>query len=301
MLILTIIVLLCIYLTYDYKAEQFDNTDKRKIWIYWQLINGAMKPPEYIELCLNIMKKNGSRYFDVIILDEKTVFKYIPNLRNDINDLPIALKTDYIRVKLLQMYGGIWIDADTILMNNLFDIYTKLNKGIDFISFGCTGPICKSNDGYGRPSNGIIASQANGRLITNMLIALETKLNDYYKLSINQRKQFDYFELGKKIIWQEFDKLIKQDPTYSIEHISSEQDGTRDCSGKWIVPELIFNKNINYCNMDKLLVVMLANSIYCGNDKKYNWFCNMSISQILNNNYPISKLFKKAISYDPYK
>ena len=43
------------------------------------------------------MKKNCSNNFNVVFLNEKTIFDYWPELRKDINDLPIALKTDYIR------------------------------------------------------------------------------------------------------------------------------------------------------------------------------------------------------------
>lgn len=295
-----IICLINIHTCYN-TVENYNNNfiiNKPKIWVYWQLINGAIKPPEYIQLCIDIMKKNGSQYFDVELLDDKTIFKYIPNLRKDINDLPIALKTDYIRVKLLYLYGGMWIDADTIIMNNLFDVYKNLIDGSDFISFGCTGLICRKNDGYGKPSNGIMASQPYGKLITRINNTIETKLNIYYSLPADKRTKFDYFDLGKKIIWQEFAELIKYDKNYTMLHISSELDGTRDCTGKWIVPELIFDKHINYCNVNKLMVVMLANSIYCGNDEKYNWFCNLSKDQILNNRSTISLLFNEAIKYN---
>ena len=275
------------------------------MWVYWELVRGAKTPPPYIDMCLDIIKKNGSRYFNVVILNEKNIFTYIPDLRKDINTLPIALKTDYIRVKLLYMYGGLWIDADTILMNNLHAIALKLAKGVDFIGFGCTGKICKDNEGYGKPSNGIMGSVRHGKLITMCLQSLDLKLDEYYSIHNDKKKEFNYFELGKLIIWNEYKKLMINDPMYRMFHVSSNMDGTRDKDGRWVAPDLIFKPRVNhiiqYQDMNKLLVVMLANSIYCGDDPKYNWFCKLTRDQILGSNYFISYLFKKAINYDPNK
>lgn len=274
---------------------------KPYMWVYWELIKDAKEPPDYIKMCLEIIKKNGSRYFDVVQLNEKNIFDYIPDLRKDINTLPIALKTDYIRVKLLYMYGGLWIDADTILMNNLKDIADKLNKSVDFIGFGCTGPVCKDQEGYGRPSNGVIGSIKHGRLIDRCLKALDIKLNYYFSLPLNKRKEFDYFELGKMIIWTEYDKLMKDDPSYKMYHVPSYSDGTRDINGVWIAKDIIFEKNFTYAHPDKLLVIMLANSHYCGDKPYYNWFCKLNRTQIIKGDFFISKLFRRAYQYDPYQ
>jgi hypothetical protein len=284
----------------NYEKNIHIQTSKPPMWVYWEKVNGSDIPP-YIDLCMEIIKKNGSRFFRVTFLNEKNIFDFIPDLRSDINDLPIALKTDYIRIKLLHIYGGIWIDADTILMSNLKELCEKLNDGIDFIGFGCTGAICKDQEGYGRPSNGVIGSRKNGRLVEKCLSALNKKLDEYYLTPKNLRKDFDYFDLGKKIIWTEYDQIIKSDPTYKIYHVPSYSDGTRDKDGKWIAKILIFEKDIQYSKRDKLLVVMLANSSYCGNDPAFNWFCKLSRDQVINGKYFISGLFRDALSYDPQK
>lgn len=276
---------------------------KPYLWVYWELIN-RNEPPAYIQLCLDTIKKNGSRYFNVVVLNEKTVLDYV-DLRTDINSLPIALKTDYIRVCLLCKYGGLWMDADTILMNNLKDIRLKLDE-FDFIGFGCTGIICKDDDcndvlpkGYGKPSNGVMGSVKNGRLMTRCLKALNLKLDAFFNTPLKDRAEFNYFDLGKLTIWAEYEKLINEDPNYVVYHVKSWQDGTRDDLGRWISPDLIFKHDFTYSHPDKLLIVMLANSVYCGKDKKYNWFCELSKNQILEGDYFISKLFRKALKYNP--
>lgn len=283
-----------------------DNKHNNKIymWVYWELINNATKPPDYIKLCFDTMKKNSAKYFRLIILDEKKIFDYLPDLRRDINDLPIALKTDYIRVALLYRYGGMWLDADTIMMNDLNIIVTKLKQGIDYIGFGCTRYICKNLDGYGRPSNYVMGSIKHGRLIGKCLNNLNNKLDKYYKSHKDERKEFDYFDLGKKIVWEEYDNLIKEDPNYKYYHVPISMDGTRDKNGYWVAKNLIFYDNIDLLDIDKnkgnykekLMIVMLVNSANCGKDPNYNWFCKLKSDEIMNGKYFISKLFRLALA-----
>jgi len=303
-LVILIILVLCstdhshnhTYHAETYRQYKPKPEHKPYLWVYWELINGVTTPPPYISMCLELIRKVGAKCFNVVLLNEKNIFEYIPDLRKDINTLPIALKTDYIRIKLLYMYGGLWVDADTILMNDLCEIATKLNDGTDFIGFGCTGAVCKDQEGYYRPSNGVMGSVKNGRLVEKCLAMLDTKLNEYYSMPKNERKDFDYFDLGKKIVWDCLDEILIDDPSYKskIYHVPSFADGTRDINGHWIAKDLIFNKRYTYAHPDKLLVIMLANSSYCGKDPYYNWFCKLSKDQIMNGDYFISDLFRQA-------
>jgi hypothetical protein len=272
--------------------------NKPYMWSYWQLMNGTAQPPSYITLCFDIMKRNSAKYFTLIILNEKSVFEYLPDLRKDIDDLPIALKVDYIRIKLLHKYGGLWIDADTIMMTDLKTIADALHNGIDFIGVGCTGGVCKNTDGYGRPSNGVIGSTKNGLLINHCLDNLNKKLDLYYLTDKAKRVDFDYFDLGKKIIWEEYDKLMQTNRNYKYYHLPSYADGTRDINGHWVAPNLIFPNHIELLDKDRLEVVMLANSEYCGSNPKYNWFCKLPYDEVLNGKYFVSSLFRSALTYN---
>ena len=49
---------------------------------------------------------------NVHFLDEKSVFKYLPNLDLDLLKwCSIPQKADYIRLSLLTKYGGFWLDS----------------------------------------------------------------------------------------------------------------------------------------------------------------------------------------------
>lgn len=269
-----------------------DNSEKPYLWSYWELKKGYTKPHDYIDLCFKIMRKKGSKYYNVQILDDKTVLNYLPELRTDINQLPLALKADYIRVALLCKYGGLWLDADTIMITDMKEI-AELIQNSDFIGFGCTGVPCINS--YGRPSNGVMASMPNSRLLNKCLKNLNENLDTYFKLPEENRKEFNYFDLGKLTIWHEYDQLMKEDPTYKYIHYPSYVDGTRDKQGNWVAPDLILRENIDM-DEDKLMFVMLANSYYCGKDPKYNWFCKLTEPEILNGKFFIAKLFNMAFN-----
>ena len=276
----------------DFQKKIFN---KPIIWSYWELKPGDISPPAYINLCFKTFYYNCATKFDVKILNEKTVYDYIPELRNDLNHLNIAAKSDYIRIALLYFYGGIWLDADTIVMTDLKQITDKLDQAWDFVGFGCTGNKCMY-DGYPRPSNGAMASQKGSILMKNTLLELDKKLDEYYSQDTTIREKLGYFDLGKIILWKEIDNLIKLQ-NYNYYHFPSYADGSRDVDGNWIAPYLIFEKNINLMDHSRLIIVFLANSIYCGNDTKYNWFCKLSEEDILNGPYFVSSLFRKSLDY----
>lgn len=273
------------------KCENFNNT-KPYLFIYWELKNNVTQPPEYIQLCMKTIKKNGS-LFNVVFLDDKTVFNYLPDLRTDINKLPIALKSDYIRIYLLYKYGGMWLDADTIMMTDMKPVIDKLNEGVDFIGFGCTGYKC--TNGYGKPSNQAMAAKKHSIMMKNCLDNLNKKLDVYFTKNDKNKDEFNYFDLGKLIIWEEFDKL-QEKQNYTYYHFPSYVDGARDKDGLWISLEMVLKENINLLDENKLMIVFLVNSEFCGKDPKYNFFCNKTEKEILNDDKYISKMFRKSLN-----
>ena len=90
-------------------------------WFYWE-DNG--QTPEIIIKIIHLIKKYLTNY---VIVNNKTIHKYISVV--DTSHLEhIAQKVDYYRAKLLYTYGGIWLDMDTIILDNLDYLYKELQK-----------------------------------------------------------------------------------------------------------------------------------------------------------------------------
>jgi len=253
----------------------------RNVFTYWENKGNRIKPYSHIKLCFETMKKHYKNY-NFVILNPETIKQYLPNIRTDLNDLMIAQKVDYYRIALLYTYGGIWVDADTIALNNLDEVFNKLDNGYDYVGFGCTGKICFN--GYPDPSNGVMASRKNGKLMEYCLIKLNKMLDQ-------KNKEYKYFELGKNVIWECLSKL----KNYHYYHFPSEYDGSRDYEGNWIhTPNHLSEESTKLLNEDKALFIFLANYEIM-NDEKNKWFIELSEDQILNGKWWISTLYRKAL------
>lgn len=270
----------------DVKIEKFVEIydDDKIVWVYWENKDGYT--PTHIQLCFDTFDKHLTNKYKVILLDQNSIKKYLPDVRNDLNSLMIAQKVDYYRIALLYKYGGIWIDADTIIMNNLDDIFDKL-KTYDFVGFGCTQYICFN--GKNQPSNGVLASQKYSKLMKLCLEKLNNKLDD----NARNFKQIEYYDLGKYVIWEALNELK---PTgYEYYHYPSEYDGTRDINGIWLDTNRHFSEeDINLIDENKLFFVFLTNA---GINQYQPWVKTSDKKTLLNGKFWISKMFRKSLSY----
>jgi hypothetical protein len=174
------------------------------------------------------------------------------------------------------------VDADTIALKNLDEVFEKLDNGYDYVGFGCTGKICFN--GYPNPSNGVMVSRKNGILMECCLNKLNNMLNQ-------KNKEYKYFELGKNVIWD----CLAELKNYDYFHFPSEYDGSRDFEGNWIhTPNHLSEEPTKLLNEDKALFIFLANYEIM-NDEKNKWFRELSEDQILNGRWWISSLYRKAL------
>ena len=185
-----------------------DDHIPNNIWLYWENIGNNTKP-NYLKLCLKTVLYHCKQNFNIYVLNDKNIHEFIPNLRRDLDKkLKIQPKTYYLRYYLLELYGGIWIGAGTIVMNNLQPIIEKL-KEYDFVGFGChfTDKICQQkNCGYPKPANWVMASRKNGKLMTLCRLECDRLLN----MDNNNLKNI-YFTLGRNLIWKKINYLHQYD------------------------------------------------------------------------------------------
>lgn len=99
----------------------------KKVWVYWD--QGWDDIPYMLKCCRDSIKKNASNDYDVVWLDAYNVTEYLGPLPGifEIPNFPLQTKADWIRLKLLQAYGGIWIDSTVFLNSNLKQFINSLN------------------------------------------------------------------------------------------------------------------------------------------------------------------------------
>jgi hypothetical protein len=77
------------------------------IYTFWE---GTM--PEYLQLCMRTWK------FPYVMLNYNNVQEYIGKLPEKLLQLTLPKIADYIRVHVLNKFGGYWLDTDTIMLND---------------------------------------------------------------------------------------------------------------------------------------------------------------------------------------
>lgn len=92
--------------------------------------------PEYLNLCLETVRKHCGRRFRVIPLTRYDVYKYVPDLRQDVwVKCTYAQRVDLMRWELLSRYGGAFLDPDVLVMQDLSPLVDKLATH-DVVAFG---------------------------------------------------------------------------------------------------------------------------------------------------------------------
>ena len=93
--------------------------DKKVIWQYWA--QGIENAPSLVRMCLDSVDKYASEY-RVIRLSDNNLADYIeiPDwLKQRRQQMSAAHFADILRCMLLSAYGGLWLDASTLLTGNL--------------------------------------------------------------------------------------------------------------------------------------------------------------------------------------
>ena len=107
-----------------------------KLWLYWECKKG-IQTPKHILQCYETIKRH-CKCMDIVFLNEITVDDYLPGLYDKIKYLPqIAHRADIIRYYLLEKFGGLWLDIDTIILRNIEPLIHELNrKKVSCIGYG---------------------------------------------------------------------------------------------------------------------------------------------------------------------
>lgn len=149
--------------------------------------------PGYLLLCIKTWKKYLPDY-EIKILNYKSVKYYLGESIFSSSICPnmtIPIQVDAIRVALLKKFGGIWIDADTIILNRSF--FEKLNN-FELIMLGDVKTKI--------PNIGFIFAANNSYLIKNWLKSIIQKVKLYKKNIITNEKNFIYqTSFNESISW----------------------------------------------------------------------------------------------------
>ena len=247
--IITILVIIVIFYFINKNTlniERF-SFDKIPLWTFYDNIDNSK---HYLDLCLDSIYKYNNDDYDIIVLNNNSYRKYIPEFKNEYN-MNEKNKLNYIKIKLLYEYGGIWVDVNSIILKN-FKIYTDKLILYDFVGFGCKNPYCDNLNYYSKPTLKIFASRKNSKLLEHTL----TNIEKYFVKNV--KKISTDFILEQ--LWKSLNILINNE--YSYFHFDPIYLGLTDIDNNYItINKLISNKEINYEDESKINIIQFTDNL----------------------------------------
>ena len=253
-----------------------DNFNK-EIWIFWE--QGWDNAPIICKMCRDTWINNNSKTWKINILDKNNLNYFInpEELNKNFWKIePIQMRSDIIRLLLLQKFGGIWIDA-TCLCNKpldewIFNVFDSNNKESCFLF-----KFNKINI-----SNWFIITHKNNYWI-----------NTFSNYFFNNFRNNDNLVISNYFFFYEnYIKLQKIDEKFLNYHLSIKKVSSSNAKF------LEFNKKLNK-------VTNIFNSDYYKNlspvfklthKMNYNFKINTNLYNILKiNNVNVSNYFEKKI------
>lgn len=177
------------------------------LWLYWENPAHAWRRPEYLDLCRQSVRKHCDRDFTVVELTPHNVYRYLPDLRADLRTAgSLAQRSHYIRLALLEKYGGAWLDADVLVFGSLMPYVRKL-EAYDYVGFGCHFQDCGVDRATGapRPATWIMVSRPHGELVTLARKRADFLLNQYPWALPRHPQAF-----GTDLVWACIDDLLRE-------------------------------------------------------------------------------------------
>jgi len=210
------------------------NELENNLYLYW--VGKKYKLLKRLDNLIKLHSDNGKNY-TIIYLNDKNIKEYIdvPDIFYKLN--PVH-QSDIVRVFIIEKYGGIWIDTDTIVMENLQNLFNIIKNKNGFL-------MQHPDKGY---SNGIIGSKKQ----TKLLIDWKKYILDNVNLHMSWAK------LGAEYMNSIKDKEVFNDYT-----IFNTRETMYPLDYRLYVNEF-FSKSNNYKTIERKFqpLLVLVNSLY---------------------------------------
>ena len=96
----------------------------RKIYVYgW---SSSEKEPPFIRACLTSMERHSG--CELVVVTPATIFSHLPKLPAEFHYLKPAHQSDVFRLHILFHHGGMYLDADTVVLRDLTPLFDLLRE-----------------------------------------------------------------------------------------------------------------------------------------------------------------------------
>ena len=205
--------------------------------------------------------------------------KYI-NLTN----LNLPQKVDFYRYSLLEKYGGVWLDADILVIKCICPFYKKLENS-DYVGFGCghdMNTCSKTLYGYSKPLNWFMISKKNTPFIKCVKNTAYKKILEANK----NNKKLSYHSIGKIVLQKCYNKM-NENKKWSYAHIPSKCQEFDTKGNK--LNNIMIDFNWQDCINERIFF-----PLYNTAPGYPDWFKSLTIDELKNNESYLKPLISQA-------
>lgn len=253
------------------EKENYNN--QNNVFIYW--VGNEYKLIKILRQLMYYHSFNNNNY-KIHFINENNIREYIDYIPEIFHKLQPAHQADFVRVNVICKYGGIWLDSDTIVMNDLSSLFNIINKKDGFLI-----------KEYNSILNGVFGSKKE----TPFMKYWNNKVNDILKNK--KTPELRWTELGSEILID-----IRDNQPHLIENYKIFSGKNEMYPFEWdsSVIEYIDKPYNNYRNIERDYqpLIILVNSVYKGVEDK-------TLKEIIKgNDMPISYFIKKSLKNSGY-
>jgi len=166
------------------------------VWAYWEDGPRARSRPVYLDLCIETIERHAAP-LEVRLLARRDATTWLPDIDVDRwESLPAPnYRSDYVRSRVLQRYGGIWMDVDTVALAPLTQLIDELDD---------TGMVCFGRE-LGRFFGGLCAATAGSAFVDAWVEGQDRALSrraDWAELPYAALAQDVTWEIARRLPWK---------------------------------------------------------------------------------------------------
>ena len=243
-----------------------DMLDKN-VYIFWQ---GPEPPLITLLRRIMMMHSNDGNAFKVNLINLESLDKYIKHIPDYFHNLKVEHKADFIRVNILCEYGGLWLDSDTLVMDNLQSLFKICNQKDGFFILENNKALC----------NGVFGTRANTELMKVW--------RDQIHSLLSNNTNIEWSDIGSSMLI----KLKKESPSlFKNYKIFKGLNNMYPVNWDNCVEEFINKPYNNYKNILRPYqpLIVLVGAVY----RKLS---DYSEKEIINANIPLSYFIRKSLN-----
>jgi hypothetical protein len=269
--------ILWIYIPYEYNSRN---------WLSFGSRNSFELNQPYLYLTVKSIIKNCDQSFKIVLVDDNSFEKLIPQWNINMSILSDPIKTNVRQLamtKLIYLYGGLNVPISFLCFRNLIGLYNKgTNDNTMFVCENYDVNITSTNKLF-YPNVNFMGARKENHTVKELINFMERSISDDY----TAQTQF----LG------DFDKWCNNNVTKGKVRLMPGTDvGTRTVNDEPITVETLLSDDYIHF-YGKMYGIWIPDKMILKRNY-YEWFARMSASQIFESQFILAKYFVLALAPD---